>query len=84
MGSYQGEIETFEAGQREAYHESRGTRENCGCATKEMGAGEGEDGRLNDDEADDGSPAARPYHAADRKIDSSAQDKWRQIHSAAV
>jgi len=49
MGCGQSEIEACEAGQRETYHESRGTHENCGCATEEMGAGEGEEDRLNDD-----------------------------------
>jgi hypothetical protein len=51
VGSGQNPIEVFEACDQEAYNERRGTKENCGCATKEIGAAEGEEGRLNDDAA---------------------------------
>jgi hypothetical protein len=46
MGGGQVEIETLEADRREAYHASRGTKEDCSCATEGMGAGEGEEGHL--------------------------------------
>jgi hypothetical protein len=45
-GSWQSEIGAIEAGQRDAYHESRSAKEHSRCATEEMGAGEGEEGRL--------------------------------------
>ncbi len=45
-GGGQNEIDSFKADQREAYHESRGTKENRGCAAEEVGAREGEDRQL--------------------------------------
>ena len=51
MGGDQNEVEAVEAGQREAYDESLGTKENCGCAAEKMGSGESEEGRLNDNAA---------------------------------
>jgi hypothetical protein len=48
VGGGQSAIEACEAGQRKAHNESHGAKENCGCAAKEMGAGEGEEGRLGD------------------------------------
>jgi hypothetical protein len=46
-----GESEAFETDEHKAYHESRDPKEDCGCATEEMGAGESEEGRLNGDHA---------------------------------
>jgi len=54
MGGAQSEIEACEAGRREAYHESRGPKENCGCTAQEMGAGEGEESGLNEKAATEG------------------------------
>jgi hypothetical protein len=46
VGCCQSEIQAFEAGRREAYHEPRGTKEDYGNAAEEMSAGEGKEGRL--------------------------------------
>jgi hypothetical protein len=46
VGSSESEVEAVKARDREAYDECRGAKENCGCATEEMGSGESEEGRL--------------------------------------
>jgi hypothetical protein len=42
VGGAQIEIGAVEARQRETYNECGGSKENCGCATEAVGAGEGE------------------------------------------
>jgi hypothetical protein len=51
VGGSQGEIKAAETGRIDAHDEYRSMEENCGCATEEMGAAEGEEGRLNQNAA---------------------------------
>jgi len=59
VGGDQSEIEAFEAGQREPYHECRSAKENCGCAKEEMGAGEGEQSQLTKQQGDQSCEGSR-------------------------
>jgi hypothetical protein len=69
VGNGQSATEAVKASEREAYHACRGAKEDCRRATKEMGAGEGEDGWSEHNPVTDRrTPATEGYFSTRRML----------------